>query len=64
MERNEYMIDKADVCIFYYDENYLPAQKDVNGKPIFFRQAKSGTKIAYDYAVQRNKTIINLCGRQ
>ncbi len=64
VERNEYMIDKADVCIFYYDENYLPAQKDVNGKPIFFRQAKSGTKIAYDYAAQRNKTIINLCGRQ
>ena len=22
VERNEYMIDKADVCIFYYNENY------------------------------------------
>ena len=24
VERNEYMIDTADICIFYYNENYLP----------------------------------------
>lgn len=27
VEHNEYMIDKADVCIFYYNENYQPPLK-------------------------------------
>ncbi len=54
------MIDKADVCIFYYNENYQPPLKPATKKRIFSYQPKSGTKIAYDYAVQK-KTIINLC---
>ena len=54
------MIDKADFCIFYYDENYQPPLKPATGKRIFSFQPKSGTKIAYDYAVQKKKTIINL----
>lgn len=61
VERNEYMIDKADVCIFYYNENYRPPLKPATKKRIFSFQPKSGTKIAYDYAVQKKKTIINLC---
>ena len=60
VERNRYMIDKADVCIFYYDENYLPPLKAATGKRIFSCQPKSGTKVAYDYAVQKKKAIINL----
>ena len=60
VERNEYMIDKADVCIFYYNENYRPPLKPATKKRIFSYQPKSGTKIAYDYAVQKKKTIINL----
>lgn len=60
VERNEYMIDKADCCIFYYNENYLPPLKPATRKRIFSFQPKSGTKIAYDYAVQKKKTIINL----
>ena len=60
VERNEYMIDKADVCIFYYDENYRPPLKPATKKRIFSYQPKSGTKIAYDYAVSKQKEILNL----
>jgi len=60
VERNEYMIDKADFCIFYYNENYQLPLKPATRKRIFSFQPKSGTKIAYDYAVQKKKTIINL----
>ena len=60
VERNEYMIDKADCCIFYYNENYLSPLKPATRKRIFSYQPKSGTKVAYDYAVQKKKTIINL----
>lgn len=61
VERNEYMIDTADICIFYYNENYLPPLKPATRKRIFSYQPKSGTKIAYDYAMQQKKTIIKLC---
>ena len=61
VERNYHMIDKADVCIFYYNETYHLPLKPAIGKRIFSFQPKSGTKIAYDYAVQKKKTIINLC---
>lgn len=61
VERNAYMIDKADICVFYYNENYQPPLKPATNKLIFSNQPKSGTKIAYDYAVQKKKTIINLC---
>ena len=47
IERNTAMIDNSDYCIFYYDENIS-------------KNYKSGTKIAYDYAKRKNKTIINL----
>ncbi len=60
VERNEYMIDKADFCIFYYNENYQLPLKPATRKRIFSYQPKSGTKVAYDYAVQKKKTIINL----
>lgn len=48
IKRNFYMIDKSDICVFYYDENNLPKKR------------KSGTKIALDYAVKKNKRIIIL----
>ena len=60
VERNEYMIDSADICIFYYNENYLPPLKPTTKKRIFFYQPKSGTKIAYDYARRQRKPIINM----
>ena len=49
VKRNADMIDQSNFCIFYYNENYLPLPK-----------GNSGTKIAYKYALKKNKQIINL----
>lgn len=46
IKRNYEMIDKSRFCIFYYDELYNPSNR------------KSGTKIALDYAIKRNREII------
>ena len=48
VERNCEMIDRADCCIVYFKDGYLPPGR------------KSGTGIAYKYAVQKKRTIINL----
>ena len=48
VERNQAMIDDSDFCIFYYNRNYLTQTK-----------TKSGTKIAYEYALRKNKKVIN-----
>ena len=48
LKRNFEMINKSDFCVFYYDENNLPSNR------------KSGTKIALEYAVRRNKNVIIL----
>ena len=60
VERNYHMIDKADLCIFYYDENYKPPLKPATRGRITRDQPKSGTKIAYEYAIRQQKEIINL----
>jgi uncharacterized phage-like protein YoqJ len=49
VERNYEMIDSATYCVFYYSENHAS-----------HLQRKSGTKIAYEYAVKKKKEIINL----
>lgn len=46
VERNCEMIDSSQYCIVYYDENIAPTTR------------KSGTKIALDYAIKQDKTII------
>ncbi|MCQ2478463.1 MAG: SLOG family protein [Clostridia bacterium] len=48
IKRNTAMIDQSDICVFYYDETYSPENR------------KSGTKIAYNYAISKNKKIINI----
>ena len=59
VERNKEMIDNSDYCVFYYDENYqLPKKRALNGLSEY--SPKSGTKIAFDYAKQKNKIIINI----
>lgn len=60
VERNYEMIDNANCCVFYYDENYKPIKQNsrCNGQVSVARN--SGTKIAYDYAVRKAKKIINL----
>ncbi|MBE7042883.1 MAG: hypothetical protein E7399_05250 [Ruminococcaceae bacterium] len=51
VERNREMIDQSEICIVYYKNNYLPPKR------------KSGTAIAYQYALQKKKIIINLADR-
>ncbi len=55
VERNEDMINDSDYCVFYYKEGYAP--------PLSSRyksSSKSGTRLAYDYAVRKKKAIINI----
>ena len=49
-------------CIFYYDPNYSPKQRQISNKNIggTWTSMVSGTAIAYQYALRKNKVIINL----
>lgn len=60
IERNQAMINDSDYCVFYYDKNYKPKMRKHSKKDIFVYQPKSGTKIAYDYAIKKKKQIINV----
>lgn len=48
VERNFEMINQSRFCLVYYDESYDPSKR------------KSGTKIALDYAIKHQKTILLL----
>ena len=48
VERNYEMIDKSKYCVSYYNEACIPHKR------------KSGTKIALDYAVKKNKVVIKV----
>ncbi len=48
VKRNYEMIDKSEYCIVYYSSEEAPKHR------------KSGTQIAYDYAVKKGKKIINI----
>ena len=56
VERNQEMINASDFCVFYYDKGYKPLSKNALSNC----QNKSGTKLAYEYAKQKKKEIINL----
>ncbi len=60
VERNREMIDKSKFCVVYYDENYLPPRRKNSRRDLTDYQPKSGTKLAYDYAVKKELTIINV----
>ena len=60
VERNREMINKSKFCIVYYDENYAPPRRRKSRYDLFDYQPKSGTKLAYDYAVKKEKEIINV----
>lgn len=60
VERNQAMINDSDYCIFYYDENYKPEMRKRSKRDLTHYQPKSGTKLAYNYAKQKKKFIINL----
>ncbi len=61
VERNREMIDKSQYCIIYYDENYVPPRRKYSKRNLTDYQPKSGTKLAYEYAVKKQREIINLC---
>lgn len=46
VERNYEMIDRSRFCIVYYDEACAPTTR------------KSGTKIALDYAIRQNRSLV------
>lgn len=60
VERNQEMIKKSNYCICYYDENYLPPRRKNSRRDLFDYQPKSGTKVAYDFAVKKCGQVINV----
>ena len=60
VERNQAMISDSDYCVFYYDENYQPEMRKFSKRSVGYYQPKSGTALAYAYARQKRKTLINL----
>lgn len=60
VERNQAMIDDSDLCIFYYDENYKPEERKYSKRCVCTYQPNSGTHLAYKYAKQKKKEIINM----
>ncbi|MBQ8685539.1 MAG: hypothetical protein IJ514_05175 [Clostridia bacterium] len=59
VERNQEMIDESDFILFYYDAAYKPPQRK-DGQT----SAKSGTGLAYEYALTKqrtaNKVVLNI----
>ena len=60
VERNYEMINSSTCCVFSFDKNYIPTLPRRYNRNVVISQRKSGTKIAYNYAVKMNKRIINL----
>ena len=58
--RNEEMIDKSDICVVYHKDGYLPARRKNNKRALVEFQPKSGTSVAYAYAMKKKKQILNL----
>ncbi len=58
--RNQAMIRASDVCVFYYSESYQPERRRETKRSVGTYQPKSGTRLAYDFAVKQKKKIINL----
>ena len=60
VERNQEMINQSKFCVVYYDENYAPPRRRNSRLDLTDYQPKSGTKVAYDYAVRKKCEIRNL----
>ena len=57
--RNREMILKSELCVIYYNEEYLPSSRKSSFPPQS-TVPKSGTRLAYEYARQKKKEIINI----
>ena len=60
IKRNIAMIDKSQFCVFYCDKNYQPPKRKWAKRDLFAYQPTSGTLTAYEYAMQKKKSVINL----
>lgn len=60
VERNRAMINDSDYCVFYYDENYKPQLRKYAKNCVSYYQPKSGTALAYKYAKQKKKSVVNV----
>lgn len=60
VERNQHMINQCDYLIVYYIDGYLPPRRRNSRRDLFDYQPNSGTKLAYDYAIQKKKNVINV----
>ncbi len=58
--RNQEMIDNSDVCVFYYDKDYLPPRRKQSKNLVSDHQPQSGTAAVFTYAQRKKKTMINL----
>ena len=58
IERNYFIIDQADICIFYYDYAYSRFFNIKKNCSLF--NTYGGTAKAYSYAIRKNKYIVNL----
>ena len=57
--RNLEMINNSDICVFYYNKNYLPPKRKLSMKGVA-KQPQSGTGLVFSYATKQKKYIINL----
>lgn len=57
VERNYEMISGSNYCIVYYDENYFLPRRKNNKRCVTGYQPKSGTKLAYEYAVKMCEVV-------
>ena len=60
VQRNQAIIDASDYCVFYYDESYQPELRKRSKNSLNFYQPKSGTRLAYNYAMRKKKILINI----
>ncbi len=58
--RNQEMIDNSDICVFYYNKDYLPPKRKRVKRDVSEYQPKSGTAIAFQYAKAKKKIILNV----
>ncbi len=59
ISRNIEMINDSDICVFYYDKNYLPPGRKKEKRHLTSHQSNIVTKTAYEYAKNKKK-IINI----
>ena len=57
VERNYEMINNSKYCIVYYDDSYAPPRRRNSRRDLTDYQPKSGTKVAYDYAIKKSDVI-------